>query len=163
MGSREGVTGRRQRCRDDLAFISSPDSSSCWIWTISSCAAICVCTALTRFATSSSILGLHARDESRFAPREPDAVAFAHTTEEVSAILRTCSEHGVPVIPWGAGSSLEGHVLPVGQHHNSGVVKCRGQALGIGARSTRAVRHGRARRQQPRPAPELHRDPDGDA
>ena len=66
-----------------------------------------------RFSTSPSILGLHGRDESRFAPREPDAVAFANTTEEVSAILRTCSEHGVPVIPWGAGSSLEGHVLPV--------------------------------------------------
>jgi len=66
-----------------------------------------------RFATSPSILGLHARDESRFAPREPDAVAFAHTTEEVAAVLRTCNEHGVPVIPWGAGSSLEGHVLPV--------------------------------------------------
>ncbi len=66
-----------------------------------------------RLSTSPSILVLHARDESRFAPREPDAVAFAHTTEEVSAILRTCSEHGVPVIPWGAGSSLEGHVLPV--------------------------------------------------
>ena len=41
-----------------------------------------------RFSTSPSVLGLHARDESRFAPREPDAVAFAHTTEEVSAILR---------------------------------------------------------------------------
>ena len=66
-----------------------------------------------RFSTSPSILGLHGRDESRFAPREPDAVAFANTTEEVSAILRICSEHGVPVIPWGAGSSLEGHVLPV--------------------------------------------------
>ena len=66
-----------------------------------------------RYATSPSILGLHARDESRFAPREPDAVAFPNTTEEVAAILRTCSEHGVPVIPWGAGSSLEGHVLPV--------------------------------------------------
>ena len=66
-----------------------------------------------RFSTSPSILGLHGRDESRFAPREPDAVAFANTTEEVSAVLRICSEHGVPVIPWGAGSSLEGHVLPV--------------------------------------------------
>jgi D-lactate dehydrogenase (cytochrome) len=66
-----------------------------------------------RFATSPSVLGLHSRDESRFAPREPDAVAFAQTVEEVSAILRTCSGHGVPVIPWGAGSSLEGHVLPV--------------------------------------------------
>jgi D-lactate dehydrogenase (cytochrome) len=66
-----------------------------------------------RLSTSPSVLGLHGRDESRFAPREPDAVAFANTTEEVAAILRTCSEHGVPVIPWGAGSSLEGHVLPV--------------------------------------------------
>ena len=50
---------------------------------------------------------------SRASPARADAVAFAHTTEEVSAILRTCSEHGVPVIPFGAGSSLEGHVLPV--------------------------------------------------
>ena len=66
-----------------------------------------------RFATSPSIIGLHSRDESRFAPREPDAVAFAHSTEEVAAILRICSEHGVPVVPFGAGSSLEGHVLPV--------------------------------------------------
>ena len=66
-----------------------------------------------RFATSPSVLGLHSRDESRFAPREPDAVAFAHSTEEVAAILRICSEHGVPVIPFGAGTSLEGHVLPV--------------------------------------------------
>ena len=66
-----------------------------------------------RFATSPSMVGLHSRDESRFAPREPDAVAFAHSTEEVAAILRICSEHGVPVVPFGAGSSLEGHVLPV--------------------------------------------------
>ena len=66
-----------------------------------------------RFATSPSVVGLHSRDESRFAPREPDAVAFAHSTEEVAAILRICSEHGVPVVPFGAGSSLEGHVLPV--------------------------------------------------
>ncbi len=66
-----------------------------------------------RFATSPSVVGLHSRDESRFAPCEPDAVAFAHSTEEVAAILRICSEHGVPVVPFGAGSSLEGHVLPV--------------------------------------------------
>ena len=66
-----------------------------------------------RFATSPSVVGLHSRDESRFAPCEPDAVAFAHSTEEVAAILRICSEHGVPVVPFGAGTSLEGHVLPV--------------------------------------------------
>jgi D-lactate dehydrogenase (cytochrome) len=66
-----------------------------------------------RFATSPSILGLHSRDESRFAPREPDGVAFPHTTEEVVGVVRIAAEHGVPLIPWGAGSSLEGHTLPV--------------------------------------------------
>jgi len=66
-----------------------------------------------RLSASSSILDLHGRDESRFAPRPPDAVAFPHSTDEVAGILRICGRHSVPVIPWGAGSSLEGHVLPV--------------------------------------------------
>jgi D-lactate dehydrogenase (cytochrome) len=66
-----------------------------------------------RFSTAPSVLGLHARDESRFAPREPDAVAFPASTEEVAEVVRIAARHEVPVIPWGAGSSLEGHVLPV--------------------------------------------------
>src|SRR5215207_812791 len=66
-----------------------------------------------RFATSPSILGIHARDESRFAPREPDGVAFPHTTEDVSGVVRIAAAHGVALIPWGSGSSLEGHTLPV--------------------------------------------------
>jgi D-lactate dehydrogenase (cytochrome) len=66
-----------------------------------------------RFSTSPSVLGLHARDESRFAPREPDGVAFPASTEEVAGLVRIAASHGVPLIPWGAGSSLEGHVLPV--------------------------------------------------
>ena len=66
-----------------------------------------------RFSTSPSVLGLHARDESRFAPREPDGVAFASSTEEVAGVVRIAAAHGVPLIPWGAGSSIEGHVLPV--------------------------------------------------
>jgi D-lactate dehydrogenase (cytochrome) len=66
-----------------------------------------------RFSSSPSVLGLHARDESRFAPRAPDAVAFPETTEEVAAIVRIAARESVPLIPWGAGSSLEGHVLAV--------------------------------------------------
>ena len=66
-----------------------------------------------RFSTSPSVLGLHSRDESRFAPREPDAVAFPASTAEVAEIVRVAARHAVPLIPWGAGSSLEGHVLPV--------------------------------------------------
>ena len=66
-----------------------------------------------RFSTSPSVLGLHSRDESRFAPREPDAVAFPASTAEVAEVVRVAARYSVPLIPWGAGSSLEGHVLPV--------------------------------------------------
>jgi len=66
-----------------------------------------------RVSSAPSILDLHGRDESRFMPRRPEAVAFPRSTDEVSRILAICNRHGVPVIPWGAGSSLEGHVLPV--------------------------------------------------
>ncbi len=66
-----------------------------------------------RLVTSGSVLGLHARDESYLAPQEPDAVAFPESTDEVSRIVAACGGAGVPVIPFGAGSSLEGHVLPV--------------------------------------------------
>ncbi len=43
----------------------------------------------------------------------PDAVVFAHSTEEVAEVARLCNQHGVPLIPYGAGSSLEGHLLAV--------------------------------------------------
>jgi len=46
-----------------------------------------------------------------YLPNEPaDAVIFAECTEDVQLVARTCSAHGVPIIPWGAGTSLEGHV-----------------------------------------------------
>ncbi|EWM41760.1 FAD binding domain protein [Bordetella holmesii 41130] len=43
----------------------------------------------------------------------PDAVVFAHSTEEVAQVARLCNAHRVPLIPYGAGSSLEGHLLAV--------------------------------------------------
>ena len=53
----------------------------------------------------------HGRDESPFAPMLPDAVVFAQTTEEVAAVVSLCAAHRVPLIPYGVGSSLEGHLL----------------------------------------------------
>lgn len=53
----------------------------------------------------------HGQDESSLPPMLPDAVCFPLSTEEVSEIVRLCYEHQMPVIPFGAGSSLEGHVF----------------------------------------------------
>lgn len=66
-----------------------------------------------RLSTGASILDQHSHDEAYTKPVLPDAVAFPETTEEVSQILRVCSQHGCPVVPYGIGSSLEGHVVPV--------------------------------------------------
>jgi D-lactate dehydrogenase (cytochrome) len=66
-----------------------------------------------RLSTSDAIRQQHSRGEDTTAPTLPDAVAFAETTEEVSRILALCHQHGVAVTPFGAGTSLEGHVNPV--------------------------------------------------
>ena len=53
----------------------------------------------------------HGKDESYHPPVPPDAVAFARTTaEEVAAIVQVCARTRTPVIPFGTGTSLEGHV-----------------------------------------------------
>jgi D-lactate dehydrogenase (cytochrome) len=65
-----------------------------------------------RLSTADSVLDLHGRDESHFPPCRPDAVAFVRSTEDVVQVVRTCVRHGVPLVPFGIGSSLEGHVLP---------------------------------------------------
>jgi D-lactate dehydrogenase (cytochrome) len=66
-----------------------------------------------RLSTGQSIRDQHSHDEAYTAPVLPDAVAFPETTQEVSQILRVCSRHGCPVVPYGVGSSLEGHIVPV--------------------------------------------------
>lgn len=63
-----------------------------------------------RLSTASSILEQHGRDESYHAVHAPDAVAFPKSTEEVAEIVRVCAEYGTPMIPFGTGTSLEGHV-----------------------------------------------------
>jgi len=63
-----------------------------------------------RFATSSAVREHHGKDETYHPAAPPDAVAFAQTTEEVSEIVKICAAHAVPVIPYGTGTSLEGHI-----------------------------------------------------
>ncbi|WP_417624447.1 FAD-binding oxidoreductase [Paremcibacter congregatus] len=53
----------------------------------------------------------HGEELTHFAPLPPDAVAWPQTTEEVSAIVKLCRAHDMPVIPYGAGTALEGHFL----------------------------------------------------
>jgi len=64
-----------------------------------------------RFSQGDSQRLQHGRDESVHAPQPPDAVVMAESTDEVATVVRLCAEYGVPVIPYGVGSSVEGHVL----------------------------------------------------
>ena len=66
-----------------------------------------------RFSQAPSDRDLHGRDESPYAAPPPDAVAWPLSTAEVSAIMALCHEHRTPVLAFGTGSSLEGHVLAV--------------------------------------------------
>ena len=64
-------------------------------------------------STAQAVREHHGRDESPYAPMLPDAVVFAESTEDVAALVTLCAEHRVPVIPYGVGSSVEGHLLAV--------------------------------------------------
>ncbi len=55
----------------------------------------------------------HGRDESSFQAPPPAAVVFAESTDDVAAAVKLASQYSVPVIPFGVGSSLEGHLLAV--------------------------------------------------
>jgi D-lactate dehydrogenase (cytochrome) len=63
-----------------------------------------------RFQTGQSLREQHAHTTTYIPVQAPDGVAFPETTEEVQEIVRACAEHRVPVIAFGVGSSLEGHV-----------------------------------------------------
>jgi len=65
-----------------------------------------------RLSTGSSVLEIHSHDEAYSTPALPDAVAFPESTEEVSAVMKICSAHSCPVVPYGIGTSLEGHIIP---------------------------------------------------
>ncbi len=62
---------------------------------------------------SKSDLNLHGQSETHFPVTPPDAVAYPRDTADVAQIVKICAEHDCPVIPWGTGTSLEGHSLAV--------------------------------------------------
>ncbi|WP_114649066.1 FAD-binding oxidoreductase [Pseudothauera hydrothermalis] len=66
-----------------------------------------------RFSMAPGVRAHHGHDESHFPDALPDAVVFPCCTDEVAAIVRACAAHRVPVIPYGVGSSLEGHILAI--------------------------------------------------
>jgi D-lactate dehydrogenase (cytochrome) len=65
------------------------------------------------FSTSLAVRQQHGRDESSFDVEPPCAVVFAETRQDVADAVRLAGDFGVPVIPFGAGSSVEGHLLAV--------------------------------------------------
>jgi D-lactate dehydrogenase (cytochrome) len=66
-----------------------------------------------RFSTGTAIRIQHGTDESHYAPQAPDAVVFVLSNEEVATVMRLCQQYRTPVIAFGIGSSIEGHLLAV--------------------------------------------------
>src|SRR5207302_1701685 len=66
-----------------------------------------------RVSTSAAVREHHGKDESYCPYALPDAVVFAHSTEEVRDVVNICRRHRVPMIPYGVGTSLEGHILAI--------------------------------------------------
>src|SRR5213594_4054115 len=66
-----------------------------------------------RVTTSRGVREHHGKDESYFPYAPPDAVVFPESTQEVRDIVDLCRRHKTPMIPYGVGTSLEGHVLAI--------------------------------------------------
>src|ERR687896_1027110 len=64
-----------------------------------------------RVSTSPAVREHHGKDESCFPYALPDVVVFAKSTDEVRDVVNICRAHRVPMIPYGVGTSLEGHIL----------------------------------------------------
>ena len=63
------------------------------------------------FSTAAAIRDHHGQNESYYPVTPPDGVLFPQTTQDVSDAVKICAEEGCPVVPWGVGTSLEGHAL----------------------------------------------------
>lgn len=70
-----------------------------------------------RVSTNKTILEQHSKDESYHTPILPDVVVYPVNTEEVSEMINIASKYKAPVVPFGVGTSLEGHVIP----YNGGI------------------------------------------
>ena len=62
-----------------------------------------------RLTVAMAVREQHGKGEAYHKPAPPDAVAFVESTEEVVAVVKACAKHRIPVIPFGAGTALEGH------------------------------------------------------
>ena len=65
-----------------------------------------------RLSVAPAVLAQHGASESHIELGQPQAVAFVQSAAEVSDIVKICAENVVPIVAWGAGTSLEGHALP---------------------------------------------------
>src|SRR4051795_11798991 len=66
-----------------------------------------------RCSTAPSVRDRHGRDESPYDTTPPDCVVFPASGDEVAEVVRLCARHRVPVIAYGAGTSIEGHIMAV--------------------------------------------------
>jgi D-lactate dehydrogenase (cytochrome) len=66
-----------------------------------------------RCNTGQSVRQQHGRDESPYDITPPDCVVFPTNDAEVAEVVRMCARHRVPVIAYGAGTSIEGHIMAV--------------------------------------------------
>ena len=67
----------------------------------------------SRISTGDSDRDLHSEDMTFHSPRRPDLVVYPTSTADVARVLTLADEQRVPVTPFGIGSSLEGHVIPI--------------------------------------------------
>ncbi|MFN7012494.1 MAG: FAD-binding oxidoreductase, partial [Allorhizobium sp.] len=63
-----------------------------------------------RFQTGQSFREQHSHTTSYLPAQLPDGVVFVETSDDVKTVVKTCAAHKVPMIPFGTGSSLEGHI-----------------------------------------------------
>ena len=63
-----------------------------------------------RLSTGEAVRAHHGKYASNHAAYPPEAVALAESSDEVQHIVRLCAKHGTPMIPFGLGTSLEGHI-----------------------------------------------------
>ncbi|WP_251553545.1 FAD-binding oxidoreductase [Neobacillus muris] len=66
-----------------------------------------------RVTANETILEQHSKGMAYHTPRKPDVVVFPVSKQEVSRVLQYANEHNIPIVPFGAGSSLEGQIIPM--------------------------------------------------